>query len=272
MNIAKPLMLLGATSLLTGCFLTLDVGEGGYVESTFGDCEEFSSCSYEVTDTSFDESFTAIAKGGYVFSHWRGGDGYQCPGSENPVCQVSNTQGAGNANAESFVASDADFGIVEPVFRVLRAPSPVVLDATGKVIGVPVHKGIDWSGEQYVAVLVSFEGVSGAHAVVLDNLEERLLTYSRWSNIYSENPTTCGGQIALDIDAYVGKPIVPLAATACGMHAADLSADPIQYSPYAQWDGVAEVWQRTYGGGTDTGLPMVAVELDVTFPVRVELR
>jgi hypothetical protein len=144
MNILKPLMLLGVTSLLTGCFLTLDVGEGGYVESTIGYCEESSSCSYEVTDTSFDESFTAIAKGGYVFSHWRGGDGYQCPGSENPVCQVSNTQGAGNANAESIVASDADFGIVEPVFRAQRRPAPVVVDATGTVVGSLNPDGIEF--------------------------------------------------------------------------------------------------------------------------------
>ena len=78
--------------LATGCKVALTVTSGGDVTSLSGanDCAGGSLCEYEVTDTNFSETFTAVPRAGYVFSKWQGGAGYLCAESTNPTCTLSN--------------------------------------------------------------------------------------------------------------------------------------------------------------------------------------
>ena len=186
MNIAKPLTVLALTGILSGCFLTVDVNKGGKVESSLGECAEFISCTYEVTDTSFDESFTAIPNSGYTFSHWRGGDKYQCPGSENPVCQVSNTGLAGNANAEAVIAGNSEYKI-EPVFTRNSEPKYVVRDGDGNPIG-DVLSVTDY-GVNIRYIHTDSEGVE--HGIAM-SANGKTISVSGSSTAFWSNPSCSG--------------------------------------------------------------------------------
>lgn len=65
----KIFVLLAVTSLVTGCKLAVMVSSSGDVTSLSGtrDCLAGSSCEFEVADATFDETFTAVPKEGYVF-------------------------------------------------------------------------------------------------------------------------------------------------------------------------------------------------------------
>ena len=83
---------LSLSLLATGCKVALTVTSGGDVTSLSGanDCAGGSLCEYEVTDTNFSETFTAVPRAGYVFSRWQGGAGYLCAESTDPTCTVEN--------------------------------------------------------------------------------------------------------------------------------------------------------------------------------------
>ncbi|MCX2976373.1 DUF1554 domain-containing protein [Candidatus Marimicrobium litorale] len=87
----KALLIISLAMLATGCKLALTVTSGGDVTSLSGnrDCAGGSLCEYEVTDTSFIETFTAVPRPGYVFSKWQGSKNYLCPDSTNPTCTIS---------------------------------------------------------------------------------------------------------------------------------------------------------------------------------------
>jgi hypothetical protein len=209
-----------------------------------------------VTDTSFDESFTAIAKGGYVFSHWRGGDGYQCPGSENPVCQVSNTQGAGNAYVEAGVASDDDYGIVEPVFRVLRVPVLSTVDATGKFIGTPINHR-DGAKSVYAAV-------EGSTAAVL---LRRYYDHFETEGNMRFTGGGCTGEAYIsagDGGGLLGYGKGPF------LYAPDLSAEAIPGDQLSVVSKSNYLGQCGGSSGSPYGdwYPAIAEEFDVTFPLQ----
>ncbi len=108
--------------LATGCKVALTVTSGGDVTSLTGnrDCAGGSLCEYEVTDTSFVDSFTAVPRPGYVFSKWQGGDDYQCAESTNPTCTISTNliesfQGPARGVADTIIASGRYY-YVQPLF------------------------------------------------------------------------------------------------------------------------------------------------------------
>ena len=97
MNTIKAWLLFTICSLVTGCKLALIVPSGGDVvsESQLNNCAGGQICEFEIHDATFDETFTAQPREGYVFSNWEEGlDGerFRCRGSTDPVCTVSNTQ------------------------------------------------------------------------------------------------------------------------------------------------------------------------------------
>ena len=55
---------------LTGCKILIEVPEGGKVVSASGtyQCSAGSTCSIEVTDLLFDETFKVIVEEGYTFA------------------------------------------------------------------------------------------------------------------------------------------------------------------------------------------------------------
>lgn len=97
---------LSLSFLATGCKVALTVTSGGDVTSLSGanDCAGGSLCEYEVTDTNFSETFTAVPRAGYVFSKWQGGAGYLCAESTNPTCTISNAPLEGLPEAQRDVA------------------------------------------------------------------------------------------------------------------------------------------------------------------------
>ncbi len=118
----KALLIISLAILATGCKLALTVTSGGDVTSITGtrDCAGGSLCEYEVTDTTFVDSFTAVPRAGYVFSKWQGGAGYLCADSTNPTCTVSNSlieslDGAVREIADTIVASGTYY-YAQPLF------------------------------------------------------------------------------------------------------------------------------------------------------------
>ena len=108
-----------ASLALSACKLSVIVTGGGDVQSLSGtrDCAGGNVCEFEITDTTFTESFTAVPRDGYQFVKWRkGGSDFFCPDSPNASCILSNVGGAGNTAIESIVASFAMFHIM-PVFE-----------------------------------------------------------------------------------------------------------------------------------------------------------
>ena len=79
------LQLLAAAAIaatLTACKVVIAVPEGGKVISDNGfECLAGQTCVINVSDTTFDENFSAVANEGYVFEQWQEAQGYFCGGS-----------------------------------------------------------------------------------------------------------------------------------------------------------------------------------------------
>lgn len=108
--ITAPRRLLLACLLLplAGCKLSVIASSGGDVQSasTTRDCAADNVCEFNVTSDDFSEAFTAVPAAGYVFKQWASGPGFQCGGSTNPTCNVSNV-GLGAINGVlALIAGD----------------------------------------------------------------------------------------------------------------------------------------------------------------------
>lgn len=116
----RALLVLGMATAVSGCKLAVIVTGEGDVESSLSEtrnCAGGSVCTFEVTDTTYTESFTAIPREGYEFVKWRaGGSDFFCADSVNPTCTVSNVSMAGNAGIEAVIASFQLFHIM-PIFE-----------------------------------------------------------------------------------------------------------------------------------------------------------
>jgi hypothetical protein len=123
----KTLALISVVGLVTGCRVGVAVFEGGNVLSQSGvrDCEEMYTCIFEVNDTNFTETFTAVPKEGYEFENWKSGDSFLCGDSTEPICEVDNTGLKGNEDMEQIIGSDKLFYLI-PEFKFIGidAPSP----------------------------------------------------------------------------------------------------------------------------------------------------
>ena len=107
----KILLMCCLLSMVAGCKIGAAVFEGGDVFSESGTrhCFEGGTCEFTVEDALFTETFTALPRTGFVFTKWKGGDGFLCADSTDPVCTVSLPGGVlGNA----VVASDGMFYIM----------------------------------------------------------------------------------------------------------------------------------------------------------------
>ena len=88
---SRAFLLLSITVLVVGCKIEVIVPSGGDVKSDSGtrDCIGGSLCEHNVTDLTFNETFTAVARPGYVFTKWNKGHGFLCGDSVDPVCNIS---------------------------------------------------------------------------------------------------------------------------------------------------------------------------------------
>ncbi len=118
-RILKILVILAVTTLITGCKLAVMVPSGGDVTSESGtrNCAGGSLCEFNITDSTFYEVFTAVARPGYVFSKWSaGGPAFFCGDSTNPSCEITNEGTAGDANIQAIIAT-GKFFYVMPIFK-----------------------------------------------------------------------------------------------------------------------------------------------------------
>lgn len=104
------------SAVLASCKVTITVPKQGKVTSESGlfNCEGGSKCEFEVSDTNFDETFIAKAKGKYSFAGWRRDGFHLCSGSVSR-CRLDTVQFAGNEAWEAFLKEDGEF-FMEPVF------------------------------------------------------------------------------------------------------------------------------------------------------------
>ncbi len=101
--------------LLTGCKIVVTVPEGGRVVTEDGFvCEAGQTCVIEVSDTSFDSTFTAKEKPGYTFTRWRYKSRAFC-GNQGTPCHLSTGQLSGDQAFLDLLASDEEF-FLEPIF------------------------------------------------------------------------------------------------------------------------------------------------------------
>jgi hypothetical protein len=116
-RLSRILMIIGVTSLVAACKLAVMVPSGGDVTSASGtrNCAGGSLCEHNITDSTFNETFTAVARPGYVFSRWSAGPGFLCADSKNPTCTISNVGTAGNAGIEAVIAT-GQFFYAMPLF------------------------------------------------------------------------------------------------------------------------------------------------------------
>lgn len=88
----RLLALLAASLVIVGCKLQVVVPPGGRVVSESGNfsCEAGESCTVDVTDVFFDETFRAIPDPGYTFVSWRQRLQGWC-GGRNAPCRLTTT-------------------------------------------------------------------------------------------------------------------------------------------------------------------------------------
>lgn len=135
-GVYKILVTLALSVVITGCKLTVIVGEGGTVESasTTRNCAAGSTCEFEVSEANFTETFTAVPLPGYKFKGWQSGAGFLCWNNKGPTCALSNTVFKDVPAIQSILKSDAVFS-VRPVFSSIANAKRVAKDAAGRVLG-----------------------------------------------------------------------------------------------------------------------------------------
>jgi hypothetical protein len=118
-RLLKILAILAVTALVTGCKISVMVPSGGEVKSESGthSCAEGNVCTINITDSTFYEVFTAVARPGYVFSKWSaGGPAFFCGDSTNPNCEITNLGTEGDANIQAIIASGKQYYVM-PIFK-----------------------------------------------------------------------------------------------------------------------------------------------------------
>ncbi|MFT7286210.1 MAG: hypothetical protein ACI87W_000314 [Halieaceae bacterium] len=111
----------GAAGLLgllpSGCKVVIEVPEGGTVVSVSGDyqCAAGSTCSIDVSDLLFDQTFEAVADAGYTFAGWRTRNRGLCGGS-TASCRLYTYAFENNVVLLSFLESDEVF-YLDPLIR-----------------------------------------------------------------------------------------------------------------------------------------------------------
>ncbi len=109
------ILLLGV--LTTGCKVLLVVPDGGVVTLGSGvTCAAGSECEIDVSDVSFDETFTATANEGYVFTQWRKRERGFFGGSSDTTVRLFTSTFADNDVLLGLLSSDEVF-FLEPVFE-----------------------------------------------------------------------------------------------------------------------------------------------------------
>lgn len=117
--------------VLAGCKIGAAAFQGGDVISSSGSrhCLEGKTCEFDIDDPYFTETFTATPRDGYTFTRWKGGSGFLCPDSTDPVCSYTLV---GDDIADAVVASNSGIVYLIPEFACPSgdcAPAHLLQDA-----------------------------------------------------------------------------------------------------------------------------------------------
>lgn len=116
MNISRNCLFLFAMLVFSGCRIEVTAPAGGSVASESGAfyCPAMHTCSMEVTDTHFDETFVVQPRTGLIFSGWKKGNKYLC-GGKLTACRLVTTGFSGHDGLMAILQSDEDF-YLRPTF------------------------------------------------------------------------------------------------------------------------------------------------------------
>jgi len=103
--LVRAAAVLGISVLLMGSKLIIHVPQGGAVVSSSGlfACGAGESCTIDINEHHFAETFTAVADGGYSFNRWETGTGAICGGSLNTQCDELDTDSFGSFDRDTTV-------------------------------------------------------------------------------------------------------------------------------------------------------------------------
>jgi hypothetical protein len=212
-NIAKLCTVIVVSLLASGCFVRIEVGPGGHVESKSGNyyCAENDVCMVTIADYVFFEEFIAVPNDAYFFRGWKHGiseatNWYRlCPAQYGP-CNLGAGEYSDNALAQAIVDDEAIW-VLEPDF-VVDTPEDLFdswlgewragcLGEAARLTVAPCTEA--WCPAQFI---VSFEPADESQADILFALlwqhDGPYSAYFNWSvdqgqDIYSEL-TQVGGE------------------------------------------------------------------------------
>lgn len=185
----RVLVLVFLSGCLAGCKLTITVPEGGRVESESGAwiCRAGETCTIDIADVFFDETFLAVADEGYTFTQWRAERGYFCGGTATS-CRVFTSLLAGNAALEALLDADLDF-YLQPTFSGAGASTSHTVSpsggsfefSNGVVLDIP-------PGAVDSAVTLTISNLSSAVADPILSFHTRAITGKRYIGGFSVSP------------------------------------------------------------------------------------
>ena len=118
MQVRKILAATTAALVLAGCKIEITVPEGGRVVSQSGNieaCESGATCSVDVVDIFFDETFVAEPAEGMMFSGWEKIDRGLCGGNTDP-CRLFTSGFEGHDVFMGFLENDQEIFFMNPTF------------------------------------------------------------------------------------------------------------------------------------------------------------
>ncbi len=117
MKTLLPATLAALSLSLGGCYLQIEVPEGGHVVSASGayHCGPAETCRLPVVDIHFNEGFKAVAHKGYIFTGWERRNGAFCGGNLRN-CRLSTAGFADSEPLMQLLESDETFYLV-PTFE-----------------------------------------------------------------------------------------------------------------------------------------------------------
>lgn len=113
----RSLATVAALVCLSACKIVIDVPAGGRLATESGrvECEPEASCTVEVVDVFFDETFIARPQPGYAFDGWKKAERHFC-GDSNAPCRLFTRFFEGNEALLEILESDSEF-YLSPQFR-----------------------------------------------------------------------------------------------------------------------------------------------------------
>lgn len=179
--------------MVSGCKIQVTVPEGGSVTTLSGDfeCMAGETCTVDVRDLEFDETFVARPDKNKIFLHWKKRPRGFFGGSQNPKARLFTSGFKDNAPLMSVLESD-DVFFLEPVFVDTGPESMWTYHNRQLWTGEDIVEGLDYCKESIFygyALLFNFD-------INLDGQSDFLL------------PTTCYQTSGIDPESLHNVPVV----------------------------------------------------------------